>query len=597
MATITSAQTGDWTASSTWVGGVSPGNGDSAVIASSHIVTVDSNITVGTSDVDDVGVAAITVQNGATLVIDAFTLTCRGDIDISACNNSTRGLDLLAGASIEFDDTVAVGSESYRIITPSQYPGTQPCIRVRGTSILRCSIGIATSGTYGRIVGSGANYFGLLDAEFCDFSDLGTDALVANELSTPSDGDNNGSIFRLINCTFTSCGKVNCQADGSHTQLTVQNSSFKSPLGTRSINYGSYTPKLGSGIRLIDGCVFEKRADLFSPRDLTLSGNFFQEGYSTSNTDSEGWTISSGNFVRCDDSNEEFIPRGDVIDEFWYYDSGAKANPHFMFIGGDNATTTQTVSGVIFEARTPDAQGDCMLVSEKPSATTINISQCIGLPNSANDCSGTLVSALGNANTTLTIENCTHFCGSQPGVAVGETFAGFTSMFSSIRGNIFHDSAGGRSYKVADSGTNDTVSDLVSSANLDYNCGYNMLAGSNLKGYNNLEFSSGTPGSNDVDTNPNFVDSSRDLASWDASLGGAGTGASAITELRKLNDSDYNSNYSIDNLLDYIRAGLKPSSSSLQASSFDGSSIGAVQFSALSKKSSMILGLSKTIFS
>lgn len=43
----TSSQAGNWSSSSTWGGAAAPGNGDQAVIG--HAVTVDSNVTVGTS--------------------------------------------------------------------------------------------------------------------------------------------------------------------------------------------------------------------------------------------------------------------------------------------------------------------------------------------------------------------------------------------------------------------------------------------------------------------------------------------------------------------------------------------------------------------
>jgi hypothetical protein len=46
MATITSAASGDFTAGSTWVGGVAPGPGDIAVAASGHVIAIDADVAV-----------------------------------------------------------------------------------------------------------------------------------------------------------------------------------------------------------------------------------------------------------------------------------------------------------------------------------------------------------------------------------------------------------------------------------------------------------------------------------------------------------------------------------------------------------------------
>jgi hypothetical protein len=62
---IQSAQTGNWSTGSTWVGGVAPTSADVALIRNTHNVTVD-----GTN-----AAASVTVQAGGTLTIAANTLT------------------------------------------------------------------------------------------------------------------------------------------------------------------------------------------------------------------------------------------------------------------------------------------------------------------------------------------------------------------------------------------------------------------------------------------------------------------------------------------------------------------------------------------
>lgn len=93
MATITSAQAGNWSATSTWVGGVVPVAADTAIAA--HNVTLDVDVTVAVLDKSGTGtfilgngrtVTATTSVNGPSAA--GFTITCNATT--SATINSAR---------------------------------------------------------------------------------------------------------------------------------------------------------------------------------------------------------------------------------------------------------------------------------------------------------------------------------------------------------------------------------------------------------------------------------------------------------------------------------------------------------------------------
>jgi hypothetical protein len=100
MATRTSSQSGNWSDSSTWGGNTPPGDGDIAVIATGHTVTVTANVTVG-SNSSNVG-NAITINGtnsstfGKLIVNDAVTLTLKGND-----NGSNKAMSIARYAQFE----------------------------------------------------------------------------------------------------------------------------------------------------------------------------------------------------------------------------------------------------------------------------------------------------------------------------------------------------------------------------------------------------------------------------------------------------------------------------------------------------------------
>lgn len=77
-AQITSAQTGAWSATTTWVGGVVPTTTDNVVIADGHTVTIDQNVTVSNLTVGQGTSGVLTFDNVAI-----HTLTVSGDITVA----------------------------------------------------------------------------------------------------------------------------------------------------------------------------------------------------------------------------------------------------------------------------------------------------------------------------------------------------------------------------------------------------------------------------------------------------------------------------------------------------------------------------------
>ena len=103
MATITSAATGNWSATGTWVGGVVPTSSDDVVIGAGHTVTLDVNATI----LSLTG-AANTTSNLA--ITTSRTFTCINSSGITA-KSIANGLGLvrITGTGI----TVTINSNLY----------------------------------------------------------------------------------------------------------------------------------------------------------------------------------------------------------------------------------------------------------------------------------------------------------------------------------------------------------------------------------------------------------------------------------------------------------------------------------------------------
>ena len=549
MTAYTSQADGTWEAAGTWTpGGGPPTIGDTATI--NHNVTIASAITVGTSGV--AGTVVIILATGKTLTITSGSLKSRGDVNL----NGTGALILSAGTTFTFDGSVSAAS--YKCVIGSA-PATLAQLTCNGTSGSHCTI--SSLGANGYFTDGGVTMGGSVFARFTDFTGVGLAGTPAILTSPAFNG-----VFDLQDVTFTNCGQVDQTfAVGADATYNLTRVNFTGGLhATYDLKITCSASKT-SGSRVVNTCGFSKFVSFYSPVDFSIDNNYFGNHFDCI---AGVWASFTGNFCRLTSATGGGNVYGSMGNNFFYFDGPAYVNPHFFTIL-DNAT----ISGNIGYFNGSDNTGDFILSGSPASPKTWAITKNINLPNSAGECSGTLFTDLGSNNVTMSATKNICFSGSQ-GCAVGETFTGYANMVTAFKDNIIYDTVGGRGLKLYDSGTDDAVPDLVASGNADYNCGYQLLAGSNAKGYNHLEFSSGSPGAHDVAANPKFKNASARLATWDAAMGGPGTDAHALSQFALIGSSSAVAAYTPASVVSYIKRAFLPTNIALKGKASDGTTIG-----------------------
>jgi hypothetical protein len=133
MATITSAASGNWSATATWVGGVVPTAADDVVIANTHIVVADVNITVLT-------ISRPSTSNGYVNVTSTRTITCTNGISC-ASNVAANGLIYINTSA---PNTVTINSN----LTKSNGNGTGSALSTNGTGIVTINGNISDTSSF-----------------------------------------------------------------------------------------------------------------------------------------------------------------------------------------------------------------------------------------------------------------------------------------------------------------------------------------------------------------------------------------------------------------------------------------------------------------
>lgn len=546
-AAFTSAADGNWSDDATWSGSGVPGNGDTVTIGAGHDITVDVSTTIG----DSPGTAAnvITVNTTGTITVAAsVTLTIKGCVQMEDGNFTMN-----AGSIVEFQVPTGV---RYWFRTGKAHSDTCRII-INGSSGSRCAFR-STSGAGIAYIDS-QGFFGnsRLNAEYCDFTRIGD----ATEDFAEPYCNTTGNDFYMRYCTLTSCGNLNPHTIDTNASFEVLNCIWTTTVGSKPLEILlSVAPAMGK-TRSIIGCSFDKQCDFFTPVGLTITNCYFANAYSQTDT-STGWTLFEDNFVRKQ-SQPPTRAQGDVTDCYYYKDS--VSNPHFLI---PTVARGVAISGVVFEHGGTDTNGDCVTADSPSSSRTYSMSNCLVIPNSNGGVSGTCISLLGNANNTWTVNHNTYIASAGSAIAIAETYTGHAGLLASARSNLAWNPTSNTAVIIQDSGTNDAVANYITAAG--YNGSWNGT--SPLYDYSAGVLNTDST-ANDVSGDPSFVDRTRNLATWDASLGGAGTTAAALTRIAA-------DPYLIDDCVTWVKAGFVVQNAAYNNAGHDGATIGAMGYQA-----------------
>ncbi len=581
MATRTTSQNGDWSLSSTWGGLTPPGVGDYAVV--NHNVTVTGNTTIG----DGTAVTVLDSTNG-TVTITGAVLTINGNSLFGKTHSGTTttvltvqnsgatqgGLQFKANSSVR--PTMTLASDSLLVFT--------------GTSTARAFVK-ADSGNLGlapTIASTSTRSF-FMQASFCDFSGLGdssTDGMTVSQCSTSTSLAN--PPFTMDHCTVDSCGilpRLVLQSGTVNFQIT-------SSQWTNSLNatFGLIISGIsisGGGTRLVNNCTFIASPEFSPSNDFSITNCWIEPSMQGSKSSSP-WAQFDGNFFRHTIIEEVQIG-GHITNCFLYSDITPSTSHTSGFVS--NCNGDQNYTGNVMQSSCTVAEANWQFAGgeSQPFNRNLNATYNIVLPNAGGFASRILISLVnnpsdpGNGNPwpTMSVDHNTVHCNSNQAIQIGSgSFPLEPGNFHSCKSNIFWAGSLVASQFAVTDGTTlaENYPDPITGANCDYNAWRNLSLATRWvtsTAANGTPYDmplTTTPGVHDqTSTNPQFVDSTRNLQTWDAALGGAGTAASAMTRIKA------NLTLTKSSLIPWIRSGYWPTNAALKGTAHDGTTIGAVQ--------------------
>lgn len=581
------------------MGGVAPGDGDTAIIANGHTVTIPSGttVTVGASPADDVSTAAIAGSSSAgtgILVING-TLIFRGTIQQP---NATWTVG--PGAILRHDSSAAVGTPSYTWTVGMANNQTNAKLVGSGTSGSHITIdNAASSGRFGGFncgatgrnatrspTGEGSTDAGRVELTYADLTSVGGTATEA--FSVNMAGSTTAPTFKLHNCVLDDCGPIIVFSGmKGDAVFSLNGTIFKNPAATSKVNVCIELPVAKTtGTREIVDCVLEglflgvglagaNAAHGFVATRSAFGGvagvipfdNDGGSGFDMSTTDCLVWNRRSSTAAG-------YLPSGTHTRLSCWRSGQAGDDDMWRFGGGFNRDLT--IAGCVYSFDST-MSGDFLVPENNPTATTnITLENILMCQSSAAGSGGDLITMVASGGTLgnmrVTVRRCTHRAAANLSLFGMENTSGGAGCVVAVEDNLVWAPSSANIFMVNKTGTGtlDDASITVARNNAIVNASGDAYVPDDAK------FGS-APGSGDITSSPNFVDSTRTAMTWASNVSGGSvtTLAGAWTEIVAANAS-YQWYATSTGFYDWVREGFRPRTQAYRTSAHDGSYIGAV---------------------
>lgn len=600
MSAYTASVNGDWTNAATWGGAGVPVKGDSWSINSGVSVAVTTAVAFGLSTGTDDGV----INGTGQLVIDPAAgghVTAYGSI--KGNNTSTTRL---AGAGegtssvhrLVIKSGVLAGNKGITFDTSDSAAGTKYGYKAPGSNMPNNGVWLhGTDDTHRAYVGAnmgasggcGQLYsrngfntaLGNVEVQYLNIANLG-------DASTPwlDAWINTTSGVSVKNLTATNCGQfTNGTAPPTNGTWEMLDCKFSGTLSGTMCGI-SFNNAPGTGAWRFWRCAFDRRfvpagnlngVDLYrctfgQGLDYAVNKKPTIRECAVRETTAGGVVPGNGQAV---------MKEADVTDCILHIPDTGLGNTKWFTLSASSVDTT--IDGVIVDVESADGTGEMVSIVGAPAALRIaTLRRILILPSGvdATKRPENIVSvASASSNWDIRFEHNTGYADAEGIMSYSETSISPVGQITMLRDNIAYGLPATPSL-VGQSGTllgidwrtgGTTTIDAVVPANYAGNVGYNLATYAGRYGFSGAF--SVAPTQEILAANPQFAAPTRRLKTWDASLGGAGTNASAWSRLEGNPDL-------IRDAYDWIRDGFRPTNEALRGYAAGGTTPGAVEMAA-----------------